>query len=208
LQPLDEAFQELLCLSHGRNSRASYKKWLKIIRALVPQITADLALRSGVNKANTSSTSSTEMMIIETLKEIIPSASLSFQQALLDLSDTSRVSLRGTAVELRETLREVLDHFAPDAGVMKAPGFKLEKDRHGRDRDGPTMRQKVHFILKARERSKAAMATPEDAAETVERGVAELARSTYTLGSVAGNRTDVLKLKRYVEVVLLDLLEL
>jgi hypothetical protein len=73
----------------------------------------------------------------------VPSAALSYKQAIHDLKDDSRVSFRSPALELRETLREILDHLAPDSEVTAEPGYAQEKDRIG-----PTMKQKVRFIMK------------------------------------------------------------
>jgi hypothetical protein len=118
-----------------------------------------------------------------------------------------RVSFRGPALELREVLREVLDHLAPDVDVIAAPGFRLEKDRKG-----PTMAQKVRFILKARGSGKTTAATPEDSVSTVDAIVGDLTRSVYTLGSiathVASERRQVVQVKRYIDAVLHDILEI
>jgi hypothetical protein len=125
----------------------------------------------------------------------------------VDLDDPKRVSFRGPAAELREALREVLDHLAPDDAVTAQPGFRFD-----RDRTKPTMRQKVAFILKARGRGRSASGAPEDAAEIVERGLGDLTRSVYTLGALAthvsAGRREVIQLKRYLEAVLMDILEL
>jgi hypothetical protein len=86
----------------------------------------------------------TEARILQTITTMLPSAGASYEQAMRDLHDGTRVSVRGTAVELREALREVLDDLAPDVEVAKAPGFKLE---HGQTK--PTMRQKAHFVFAA-----------------------------------------------------------
>jgi len=59
----------------------------------------------------------------------LPSAALSYRQALVDISDIRRQSFRGPAAELRAAMREVVDKLAPDEDVMVADGFKLEKDR-------------------------------------------------------------------------------
>lgn len=58
---------------------------------------------------------------------LVPTAALSYQQAIRDLADGGRVSYRGPAAELREVLREVLDHQAPDGEVMKSSDYKPEK---------------------------------------------------------------------------------
>ncbi|HKZ03699.1 MAG TPA: hypothetical protein VJ180_15760, partial [Pyrinomonadaceae bacterium] len=81
--------------------------------------------------------------IIRKLDVLVPSAALSYKQAILDLKDDNRVSFRGPALELREALREILDHLAPDSEVTTAHGYAQEKDR-----TGPPMKQKVRFIMK------------------------------------------------------------
>ena len=116
------------------------------------------------------------------------------------------MSYRGTAVELRETLREILDHLAPDTDVMRSPGFKLDKDA-----SRPTMKQKASFILKARGAVSGAISAPKDAIQRVEEAAASLARSVYTRGSVsthvATTREEVLTMKPYVDGVLAELLQ-
>ena len=152
-------------------------------------------------------TSGVETQILTTLHKLVPSAGLSYEQALRDLRGAPRISYRGTAVELREALREVLDHLAPDADVMRSPGFKLEKDM-----TRPTMKQKAQFILKARGAVSGAISTPKDAIQRVEDASASLARSVYTRGSVsthvATTREEVLTMKPYVDGVLAELLQL
>jgi hypothetical protein len=210
LATLDEPLQELLRLADGNNARSSYKKSLTRVRAALPTIGGKLELLLGASQVARVSPerSATEaQMILITLRKMLPSAALSYEQALADLNDSTRVSFRGPALELREVLREVLDQLAPDDAVMGSDGFKLEKDR-----TKPTQRQKVRFILKARGRTQAAISTPEDAAATVERGVADLTRSVYAQGSlsthIATSRREVVQLKRYVEAILSDILEL
>ena len=62
---------------------------------------------------------------------------------------------------------------------MKAPGFKLEKDRQG-----STLRQKVRFILKARGRRQSEIDSAQDTADMIQHGVGEIARSVYMLGAL------------------------
>lgn len=146
-----------------------------------------------------------ESEILRILQSMLPSAAASYQQAILDFRDGSRRSMRGTAVELREALREVLDHLAPDGEVTGMPGFKLEP---GQAR--PTMRQKARFVLRSRGYSDATTKAPEDAAAVVEELVAALVRSVYQAGAftthIASAQTRVKQLKMYVETVLAELL--
>ena len=56
-------------------------------------------------------------MIIGTLTSLLPSSARSYEQAIRDLQSADRLSWRGPATDLRESLRETLDHLAPDADV-------------------------------------------------------------------------------------------
>lgn len=206
---LDGPAQELLRLATGRNARASY---LRAFRAFhQARVAAETERELKLGHAAASSlvdlvTSGVETQILTTLRKLLPSAGLSYEQALRDLRGAPRLSYRGTAVELREALREVLDHLAPDADVMRSPGFKLEKDAAR-----PTMKQKAQFILKARGTVSGALSTPKDAIQRVEEASASLARSVYTRGSVsthvATTREEVLTMKPYVDGVLAELLQ-
>ena len=207
LDPLDDLLQNALRLTADNNARSSYMRYAKKIKGQMAKIDGRLNILLGETSQQPTFRTETEKDILGTLSKMIPSAASSFQQASADLEDTKRFSFRGPATELREALRETLDYLAPDEEVKKTEGFKLEKDR-----STPTMRQKVHFLLKSRGRTRAAMASPEDAVITIERGLAELARSVYSQGSlsthVANGRREVMQLKRYVEAVLCDILEI
>jgi hypothetical protein len=138
---------------------------------------------------------------------MLPSSAASYEQALRDIFHGGRISWRGTASELREVLREVMDHLAPDDKVRASPGFKLEPGLLG-----PTQKQKVRYILRARRSSSAVVAVAEGSLDTVEEAVAALARSTYQRGSesahVGSTGKEVRNLKRYVEALLAELLEI
>jgi hypothetical protein len=151
------------------------------------------------------SLSSNETIIYETLLKLIPTAALSYKQALLDLADENRISFRGAATEFREALRETLDHLAPDKEVAAQQNFKYEKDRKT-----PTMKQKVRFILRMRDLPDNAIKPPEDAVEIVDERIASFARSVYERSSisthVATQKNEVLQVKNYVNTVLAELL--
>jgi len=209
LESLTAAFQALLQLSEGRNVTSSYKKHVKAVRQLVPKITGQLELQAGA--ATGGSSTETDRKILETLDRLIPSAGLSYQQAIADLADVRRLSFRGPAHELREALREVLDHLAPDAD-MKTDGVKFEKDQHGKDRATYTMKQKVRFIFRAREQSMTESAAPEKATSLIDELIADVTRSTYDRGSLSAHKErgkkSVEQVKRYVDVIFHDLLEI
>jgi hypothetical protein len=210
LAGLDRPAQELLRLAAARNARVSYLRSFRVFHEARVAAEAEREMKLGhasVRRDVDVVTSGAEAQILVTLRKLLPSAALSYEQALHDLRGAPRLSYRGTAVELRETLREVLDHLAPDADVMRSPGFKPEKDA-----TRPTMKQKAQFILKARGLASGALATPRDAIQRVEDATASLARSVYSRGSVsthvATTREEVLAMKPYVDGVLAELLQL
>jgi hypothetical protein len=142
---------------------------------------------------------------LKTLGQILPASALSYKQVLQDLTDNARTSFRGTAADLREVLRELLDHLAPDEEVLKT--VKLEKDQKR-----PSMKQKTMFILKARGVGETGRRPAENAAAAIEESVGSLARSVYDQGSLAthvsSTRRQVLTFKGYADAVLGDLLEI
>lgn len=206
---LDRPSQELLRLAGGRNRRTSYRKELRTITmARSPlEIEREELFSLSAGAGSHSSISPVESLILDTLRKLIPTAAASYEQALNDLYGSERISYRGTATELREALREVLDHLAPDNDVSKADGFKLEKNTQK-----PTMKQKARFILRARGVTKNSLSSPQDAVQRIEDSAASLARSTYTRSSisthVATTRGEVMTMKMYVDTVLSELLQI
>jgi len=156
---------------------------------------------------HTVSLSLVEQRIIKTLTTMLPSSALSYEQAVRDLNSSDRRSFRGTAVELRECLREVLDHLAPDDDVMKMTDYKHEPGQ-----TKPTMRQKTAFIMHSRALADTAQRAPRDFAALVEDASARIVRSTYQRGNVGTHvstiRGEVVQLKMYVDTVLAELLQI
>jgi hypothetical protein len=147
-----------------------------------------------------------DALILGTLSSLLPSAARSYEQALADLKVSERLSWRGPATDLREALRETLDHLAPDDEVVEAPGFKLEKET-----TGPTMKQKVRYILRKRGLGKTAMQSPEAATQAVDEIVGTFVRGVYTRSSISTHtptdRAEILRIRDWVRVALCELLE-
>jgi hypothetical protein len=201
LAQMEALARSLYGLTSEPRRKSAYVTQLAALRSLIGDVMIESMKARGVRLI----LSDMERGILETLTRMLPETARSYEQVLLDVVG-SRVSWRGTAVELREVLREVMDHLAPDTKVMAAPGFRLEPDQKK-----PTQRQKVRFILKARRSASTVVDTTKETLETFEAGIAALARSTYTRGSIsthtATDGTEVRKLKRYVDLVLVELLE-
>jgi hypothetical protein len=207
MKTLDELNQELLHLASRINRSASYRAKLRALDSFRVRIQTDAEISSGTRGMQSTPVAMTtfEASILSTLEQIVPTVALSYRQVLQDLRDNQRISYRGTASELREVLRELLDHLAPDEEVLKT--MTLDKDQKR-----PSMKQKTTFILKARGLGDTARKTPLAAIETVEESVGALARSVYDRGSVAthlaSTRKEVVTLKNYADAVLADLLQI
>lgn len=205
---LDEAIQSLLSLSSRRSYKKNYLEYFSGIKGLKDalEINREVLISNILSKESKINLSPIELKILETLKEIDATLASSYGQVIKDINDPERISFRGTATELREILREVLDNLAPDADVMSPAGFKLEKER-----TTPTMQQKVRFILKSRGLTKGAIEVPENSVNLIDEK-SSLVRSAYTRGAIsthrATDRPEVKQLKMYVDGVLAELLEI
>jgi len=191
----------VLQLTSEPREKSAYLGQINELRPYLQEAMIDVMKARGVRRLVLSDT---ERGILTTLEKMLPTTAVSYEQVLQDIASGKRVSWRGTGSELREVLREVMDHLAPDAEVMAAPNFKLEGDLKR-----PTQRQKVRFILKARQR---VVGMAEAGVDTVEEGIASLARSTYQRGSAithaSTDATEVKRLKNYVDALLIELLEI
>jgi hypothetical protein len=204
VEEIDFVLQSILQLATSSREKAAYLGQIAELRPYLLEATVDImkARGSGVLVL-----SQIERAILGTLSKMLPPTAASYEQALLDIAQGRRVSWRGSATELREVLRETIDYLAPDNKVSESTGFQLEEGQ-----TAPTQKQKVRFILRARRSNSAAVAVAEASLTTVEESVAALARSTYRRGSVsthvATGATEIRNLKRYVDALLAELLEI
>jgi len=208
---LDEDWQQLFRLAHGNNPKRSYASLLKRLQ----KKTTHLAIATHASHSSLPASvptiinySEAEQILIKTLDELIPTAAQSYRQGLDDLTSTTvRFSYRGTGCEFREVLRETLDVLAPDAEVSTQSWFKQEQNT-----SGPTMKQKVRFILSSRGKSKAQRALAEKSVDLIETLHGDVTRAVYTRASLSTHvqttKKEVFQLKRYLDTVLFDLLEI
>lgn len=203
LGPIDSAFQDLLRCIQKRTLASKCRKILKIL------IEATNELEVTSLKFSSSSQAMNDLedtKILETLMRINPVAASCFKQGMEDLR-TQRDSWRGTAVEFRESLRELLDSLAPDTEVMKQQGFKMEPDVKG-----PTMKQKTIFILKSREKGSTSIKCATDTEAVIDGLLGQVVRSVYTRAATGVHtpitKEEAYKIKDYVTLVLSELLEL
>jgi Predicted pPIWI-associating nuclease len=211
LKQLDGYMQELLRLASGNNLKGSYLTTIASIRRIRSEldIHREMLLGRKVSDASSSfqQSGNVDGRILATLSKLLPSAADSYKQAIDDLRGPKRSSYRGTALEIREALREILDHLAPDDAVTKSAGFVLERDRLK-----PTMRQKARFILTSRSASDSSLASAQHTVTLIDESTAALTRTLYERGSVATHvattAREVQKLKLYCDAILAEILEI
>jgi hypothetical protein len=203
----DALWQQLIRLAHGNNARSTYLKILGTLRNQLRDFKIS-ALAKPVTQADQSRTITREEdLILKTLEAIVPSAAASYRQGLSDLAEQERMSYRGTAAEFRESLRETLDHLAPDSDVMKQTWYKPEDNQKL-----PTMKQKTRYVLTSRERNKTQRESAEKMLGLIEELSGEVMRAVYKRASLATHvhqsKKEVVKVKRYVDTMFFDLLEI
>jgi hypothetical protein len=205
IDEFDSLMHALLELTHKRSYKRSYIKTLRSLRQTILAIEKLALIKTSL--PNEQSLEKTDLMIISTLSKMVPSAALSYEQAIKDLSTNNRISWRGPATDLREALRETLDYLAPDNEIISQKGFKLEKDQ-----THPTMKQKVRFILRKRGYSASLTQTSEDASQAVDEAVGSFVRSVYTRSSISTHtptdKSEVLRVRDFVRTALCESLEI
>jgi hypothetical protein len=207
LLPLDGLMQDLLSYSNARTTRTIYLRTFKKVERVLNGIdVAGLTSKPLTSQPSETQIGAKEKAIVDTLKSISAAAAQSFEQGLADLGDINRTSWRGTAAEFREALRETLDGLAPDEAVKAQHGFLLEKNC-----SGPTMKQKVVFILKNREVGSKSIDTAKANVNLIEEKTGAFVRSVYdrTSASTHGvaSRAEVVSIKDHVSLVLSELLQ-
>jgi hypothetical protein len=205
----DDSWQQFVRLAHGNNQRQTYLNIIASLRRQLSEfnVASVAASAKTISGKTVGALSGEENLIISTLESLVPSAAASYRQAIADLAAPERLSFRGTAAEFRESLRETLDHLAPDAEVEAQPWYKPE-DKQTK----PTMKQKTRYILASRGRQKTQRVTPEKLTGLVEELSGEVTRAVYDRASLATHvqqsKREVQQVKRYVDTVLFDLLEI
>lgn len=199
----DKLFTQMHELSRKNPSRQKCIDLLADTRRALVRVEGVALSKSGNHSAI--KTTETDLLIISSLNDVCPAASASYQQALEDMAQTIRISWRGSATELRESLRETLDKLAPDEDVESEPHYKAEANAQR-----PTMKQKVRYILKNRGLNSGQISTSEDTTKFIEESLGGITRSIYNRSSVSTHtpttREEVVRIHALVRLVLCELL--
>jgi hypothetical protein len=203
LSAVDSIMQRLLETTQKNSAAATYRAQVKQLEEKLQDIEKQLLLPKTSTEPEIEAV---DTMIISALSTVLPSAARSYEQAICDLRAKTRLSWRGPATDLRESLRETLDHLAPDSDVMSEAGFKLEKDTAS-----PTMKQKVRYVLRKRGVRRTAMQAPEAATEAVDELMGTFVRGVYSRSSISTHtptdRNEILGIRDLVRVSLCELLQ-
>jgi len=142
--------------------------------------------------------------IEQLLRDLSSPVADSYVQVASDLASDSRLTWMGTAHEIREMLRGVLDTLAPIDSVKKAEWYKQELGTNG-----PTQKQKVRYISEQKKAGSAEKKLTNDLG-VIEEKVEAFARDMYGRSSDAAHRskdkTEAFKLMKYFEAFAFDIL--
>lgn len=208
---IDAEMQSILRLSLSGNRRSSYVASIKRAHSTIrDKLLVDLKTAAW-RKLAVSGFVDENRELLNRLNHLDPQFALSYRQVLTDLADQSRITHRGTANELRELFREILDKLAPDKEVEKQDWYKARrssiKDEKERNRH-PTRSEKTRYIM--RERDSSAAQVTEDATFQVDERLGKLVSSIYGRANdaahVSKQRDEISRILRYLHAVMFELL--
>jgi exonuclease VII small subunit len=208
LQVIDSAMNQLLAHTLKAARRESYLATLnEALRAYEKGVYVYLHKTHGAVLAGMLSTGLGGDDVTDALAKISESLSVGYQQVRKDLSDSSRISWRGTANELREVIRELLEILAPDSLVTKAKWYK--QDQHTK---GATQAQRARFALEQRATQEHRTSAVQETLNLVEESIARLIRKTYQRANSVvhspQDRDEVKRILGYFDLLARDLLGL
>jgi Predicted pPIWI-associating nuclease len=133
-----------------------------------------------------------------------------YEQAIIDLEDTKRISYRGPAAELREVLTGVLHRLAPNEAVQATDWYKESRRSGARRESTPTRAERTKYILRSRAKGSAVTDSTEAYMISVEERLGGLVNATYSRGSAAAHlgteRDELQNLLPYINALLRELL--
>jgi hypothetical protein len=209
LQEVDSAVQLLLEASYRNTTVTAYGRIFRGLREALLRMR--VAMVAGVATVTSAPSRSVDAeRIVERLEEFSPAIADSYRQVLSDLEDANRISFRGTANDLREILREVVDGLAPDEDVRRASWY-VPTDSEGQRKNRPTMADRTRFAIEAQRTRRGNARQVSTTVERVDDLLGAIVRSTYDRASAAVHsgraRTEVQGQLRYLNAILLELLE-
>jgi len=212
LIPIDDAFQEMLKLVSAPASRNVYVRHCSSVQKQFRETLLVPLSRAYWSRVPERAPTGRDPAVLRRLAKLDPALADSYEQVVGDLSDKSRKTYRGTAAELREVLRGVLERLAPDDQVKNTDWYKEARRTGERKEDRPTQGERTKFILRQRNKGAAAVEAAESYMESVEERLGHVVRVAYGLASRAthagAENAEVAQQIRYVNALLAELLPL
>lgn len=187
---IDINMQQILSLSLSPKRKSAFRTNINLaIKIFRDELIADVKVAEWRQLA-TSGFPNESKEIMARLKQLKPELELSYRQVLTDLADQRRITYRGTANELREIFREVLDQLAPDRQVMSQSWFKEKraaiKDEREKNRL-PTRAEKVKYVMSSRNQDSSVLNVAETAASQIDERLGVLFNAIYGRASDASH---------------------
>ena len=188
LEAIDAVLKECVELTVQRSFRRRYRTLIrKASQVFKRQIVLALTTQT-----NPSLMDAAAQAVAQKLAQLSPALAASYRQIYLDLADTGRLSYRGTANELREILREVLERLAPEQEILAQSWYQPVEGRQE-----PTRQQRARYILERRGAGSKAGEVATQTLTTVDKGLAKLVSDMYSRAAAAAHTSqDIAEIRR------------
>ena len=210
LSPIDEGLQQMLKLVSASSSRRTYKRLCVYVQRHFRENLLVPLGRAYWSRVPERAPTGRDPGVARRLLKLDSALAESYEQVAEDLSDETRKTYRGTAAELREVLRGVLERLAPDDQVKSTDWYKEARRTPERKDANPTQSKRTKFILRQRNKGSAAVEAAESYMRSVEERLGHVVRVAYGLASkathVGAERVEVAQQLRYVNALLAELL--
>lgn len=206
LNSIDSLMDQLVAHTLRPTKKAVYLTTVReALRTYDKQIFVHLHKQVGAVLSGTASIG--DNSVIDALAKISESLVAGYQQVHKDLADDTRISWRGTADEIREVLRELLEFLAPDEQVKRMTWYKQEPNT-----EGPTQAQRAKYALEQRAAQTHRVNATQETVNLVEQSISRLVRKTFQRANnaahTAQDKNEVKRILGYFDLLAKDLLGL
>jgi Predicted pPIWI-associating nuclease len=210
LAPIDDEMQLLLKLAAVATPRRKLKLLCTSIRDKFRNTLLFPLSRAYWSRVPEQAPSGRDTEVVRRLEKLDQALADSYEQVAEDLADKARRTFRGTAAELREVLRGVLDRLAPEDQIKDTDWYKEARRTGERKENSPTQGERTKFILRQRKKGTAAIEAAESYTKSVEERLGHVVRVAYGLASKAthagAEHAEIVQQVRYVNALLAELL--
>ena len=207
---MDEEMQILLKLAVESSSRRTVLRSIASAIQHFKEVLLVPVSRAYWSRAPQRSPAGRDENVVTRLQQLDPELAESYEQAVIDIEDSDRVSYRGPAAELREVLTGVLHRLAPNSEVQVTDWYRESRRSGARDEPTPTRAERTKFILRSRQQGSAVTESAESYTVLVEERLGDVVSATYKRGSAATHsgteQDELVKLLPYINALLRELL--